>query len=115
MPGTPADNKANAIAFHDLMFNQCDPRLDIERFAKDIYIQHNPHVAEGKDAFIAYRERMVAGSTGKSVTLSGPWHRTIWSCSIVIRPGRPATIAMESTSSTLTTTAMSSNTGTFCR
>jgi predicted SnoaL-like aldol condensation-catalyzing enzyme len=51
-------NKANAQAFYDMMFNQCMPREAIERFAGDVYIQHNPHVADGKDAFIAYFEQM---------------------------------------------------------
>ncbi|TGN59051.1 hypothetical protein E4L95_11990 [Paracoccus liaowanqingii] len=68
MPNTPAENKANALAFYDLMFNQCDPRLAIERFAGDVYIQHNPHVADGKDAFIAYFELMAVEFPGKSVT-----------------------------------------------
>ena len=44
-------DKANVMAFYDLMFNQCEPRLAIERFVGDVYIQHNPHVADGKEAF----------------------------------------------------------------
>lgn len=58
-------NKRNAMAFYDLMFNQCRPREAIERFAGDEYIQHNPHVADGKEAFIAYFERMAAEYPGK--------------------------------------------------
>lgn len=54
----PETNKANAQAFYDLMFNQCEPRKAIERYAGDEYIQHNPHVADGKEAFIEYFERM---------------------------------------------------------
>ncbi|WP_118136056.1 nuclear transport factor 2 family protein [Oceanicella sp. SM1341] len=68
MPGTPARNKASAMAFYDLMFNRCEPRAAIERYAGDVYIQHNPHVADGKEAFIAYFERMAAEYPGKSVT-----------------------------------------------
>ncbi len=64
----PAANKANAMAFYDLMFNQCQPREAIERYASDEYIQHNPDVADGKEAFIAYFERMAAEYPGKKVT-----------------------------------------------
>ncbi len=67
MPTTPAANKAAALAFYDLMFNKCEPRAAIERYAGDVYIQHNPHVADGKEAFVAYFERMAAEYPGKSV------------------------------------------------
>jgi hypothetical protein len=30
---TPEDNKTNATAFYDLMFNQCRPAEAIERYA----------------------------------------------------------------------------------
>lgn len=51
-------NKQNALEFYDLMFNQCEPRRAIEKYAGDVYIQHNPSVADGKEAFIEYFERM---------------------------------------------------------
>ncbi|WP_417517301.1 nuclear transport factor 2 family protein [Minwuia sp.] len=60
-------NKANAQAFHDLMSNQCRPRAAIERYAGDRYIQHNPDVGDGKEAFIAYFERMAEEYSGKQV------------------------------------------------
>lgn len=60
-------NKANAQAFYDLMFNQCKPREAIEQYAGDEYIQHNPHVADGREAFVAYFERMAAEYPGKKV------------------------------------------------
>jgi predicted SnoaL-like aldol condensation-catalyzing enzyme len=65
MPNDTEQNKRNAIAFYDLMFNQCEPREAINQFVGDEYIQHNPHVADGKDAFIAYFERMAADYPGK--------------------------------------------------
>lgn len=65
MASDPGQNKINAQAFYDLMFNQCQPREAIEAYVGDAYIQHNPHVADGKEAFIAYFERMARDYPGK--------------------------------------------------
>lgn len=67
MDDTLERNKESAKAFYDMMFNQCRPLEAIERYVGAAYVQHNPAVADGANAFIEYFTRMARDYPGKRV------------------------------------------------
>jgi predicted SnoaL-like aldol condensation-catalyzing enzyme len=67
--GNPAyeRNKANVMAFYDLMFNQSKPAEAMRLYGGKTYTQHNPEVPDGKDAFVAFFEKLAKDYPGKSI------------------------------------------------
>lgn len=59
-------NKENAISFYRMSYDG-NPRKAVELYVGSEYIQHNPLVGDGKEAFIVYFERMSAEYPDKSI------------------------------------------------
>lgn len=59
-------NKQNAIKFYRMAYLG-NPKLAIEKYVGEEYIQHNPDVADGTQGFIDYFERMQEEYPEKSI------------------------------------------------
>lgn len=60
------ENKENAIAFYRTAY-EGNPKLALEKYVGNEYIQHNPDVADGLQGFIDYFERMQKEYPDKSI------------------------------------------------
>ena len=49
-------NKQVVLAYHDLVFNQHQPRLAAELYIGAPYTQHNPYASQGKEQFVRHFE-----------------------------------------------------------
>lgn len=64
---TPEQNKANAIAFYELAFNQHKVQEAVDKYIGSEYLQHNPTVADGGKAFVdAFAPFLKAHPTSKA-------------------------------------------------
>ncbi|MCW8997172.1 MAG: nuclear transport factor 2 family protein [Kangiellaceae bacterium] len=60
------ENKTNAINFYRMAYLG-EPKTAVEKYVGDEYIQHNPLVGNGKQAFIEYFEEMAQDYPEKSI------------------------------------------------
>ena len=60
-------NKSNAIAFYKMAY-EGNPTRAVEQYVGEKYIQHNPHVPDGTEGFIAYFNRMHNEYKNKHIT-----------------------------------------------
>ncbi len=61
-----AANKKNAIAFYKMAYLG-NPAEAVAKYVGDNYIQHNPAVGDGKQAFIDYFDEMARDYDGKQI------------------------------------------------
>lgn len=59
-------NKQNAIDFYKMAY-EGSPKQAVEKYVGADYIQHNPLVGNGKQAFITYFEKMANEYPNKSI------------------------------------------------
>ncbi len=60
------ENKQRAMAFYKMAY-EGNPKEAVARYVSETYLQHNPHVPDGTEGFIAYFERMQAEFPNKFI------------------------------------------------
>jgi predicted SnoaL-like aldol condensation-catalyzing enzyme len=73
-------NKHNAAAFYTTAFNDKNPRLAVERYGGDEYIQHNPLAPNGFEAFIEFVEGFTAAFPDAHIEIV----RIVAECDLVV-------------------------------
>src|SRR5262245_56087899 len=73
-------NKANVVAYYETAFNAKQPRLAVERYGGDEYIQHNPLADNGFDAFIQFVETFTTAFPDTHIDI----RRVIAECDMVV-------------------------------
>jgi predicted SnoaL-like aldol condensation-catalyzing enzyme len=73
-------NKQNATAFYTTAFNDKNPRLAVQLYGGDEYIQHNPLASNGFDAFISFVESFTAAFPDAHIEIV----RVVAECDLVV-------------------------------
>jgi predicted SnoaL-like aldol condensation-catalyzing enzyme len=73
-------NRHNAVAFYETAFNDKNPRLAVELYGGDEYIQHNPLAPNGFEAFIEFVETFTGAFPDAHIEIV----RTVAECDLVV-------------------------------
>jgi predicted SnoaL-like aldol condensation-catalyzing enzyme len=76
-------NKANVVAYYETAVNDKNPRLAVELYGGDEYIQHNPLADNGFEAFIAFFESFTAAFPNLHIDI----RRVVAECNLVVTHG----------------------------
>jgi predicted SnoaL-like aldol condensation-catalyzing enzyme len=52
----PETNKQTVLAFYNMAFNDKRPAETVEKYGGEYYIQHNPQIPDGFEAFVGFVE-----------------------------------------------------------
>ena len=76
-------NKKNVVDYYETAVNDKNPRLAVELYGGDQYIQHNPLADNGFDAFIAFFESFTTAFPNLNIDI----RRVIAECDLVVTHG----------------------------
>jgi predicted SnoaL-like aldol condensation-catalyzing enzyme len=76
----PETNKETVLAFYNMAFNDKRPAEAVEKYGGSHYIQHNPQIPDGFEAFIQF----VEGFTTQFPQLSVDFYRTVADGDLVV-------------------------------